>query len=82
MLRESYKNLRWEEAHFIYCHRHSMDLSFDDFMDNFLMEIPKIDDVEFETICKDIRRLDIKLRSGETFELSDEELLVLNKFGK
>jgi len=85
-LKQSHKNLRIEEAGFIYCHRRNINWDFDHFIEKtFLNEDFDKDNDEFERITKDIRYRDSldRFRPSESLgELTDEEWeLILNKFG-
>jgi len=55
-LKRSYKNLRWEEAFVVYSMRHKLDMSFEEFTENYIGG-DNFDWDEFEEITKDIRHL-------------------------
>ena len=85
-LKSSHKNLRIEEAGFIYCNRRNINWNFDQFIEKiFLSEEFDKDSDEFERITKDIRFRDSSSRFRPTEslgELTDIEWeLILNEFG-
>ena len=79
-VKPSHKNLRIEEAGYIYYIRYNLSMDFDEFIDKvFLSE--DLHYKEFDRICDDIRMRNSKYYPGTNGELSDSEWeLILKKY--
>lgn len=55
MLKPSHKNLRWEEAHFLYCKCNNLDLTFEEFFDEAAKPTSNINLDEFDTLSAEVR---------------------------
>lgn len=83
LLRPSHKNLRLEEASYIYCKRHSLDMTFDQFIDDVFMQEDFPGGEEFDNICNDIRMRNQTHIPSSNSELTDEEWAeVVEKYSK
>lgn len=91
-LKKSYKNLRWDEGYYLFCKRNNLDLTYDEFEEEYrrgsgkVLGASLIDDNEFESILIYLRKLTVRLSKMTSNEeilnsLNEEELDLLHKFG-